>query len=57
MKTCTQCKKRTNYTRSNYRKRGPNDEWITVIRKDERLCAECSAKRGARTLQQIHDER
>lgn len=57
MKNCTQCHKPSSHTRSDYRRRGKNHEWITIIRPDEKLCPKCAEKRGARTLTQIHNDR
>jgi hypothetical protein len=57
MKNCTDCRKPSPRTRTDYRRRGTNGEWETIIRPDETLCPKCAEKRGARTLQQIHAER
>jgi hypothetical protein len=57
MKKCTDCKKPSAILRSDYRKRNGRDQWETIIRPDEQCCPKCAAKRGARTLQQIHAER
>ncbi len=57
MKKCTDCKKPSAILRSDYRKRNERDQWETIIRPDEQCCPKCAAKRGARSLQQIHAER
>jgi len=57
MKNCTDCKKPSPITRTDYRRRDERGEWVTIIRPDESVCPKCAAKRGAKTLQQIHDSR
>ena len=57
MNKCTDCQRPSPITRTDYRKRGANGEWEIIIRPDEHVCPKCAAKRGARNLQQIHDER
>lgn len=50
--TCTQCHKATNHTTTAYKRRG-----VWLIRPEEKLCQPCARKRGARTLQDIHNNK
>lgn len=56
-RNCTQCGKPSKIMRGENKRRGANDEWVTIIAAGELLCLDCAAARGARSLQEIHDGR
>lgn len=57
MRNCTECKRPSRITRSNYRIRGRSGNWVALIGEDEQLCSKCAKTRGTRTLREIHDSR